>query len=198
MNRYQRALLFASYLWAFGEGLLGPLYAVFTQQIGGDIMELTGAYAFYLIIMGSLSLFFGKISDKGKSKNIKKYFLIAGFGLNAIATFGYLLVDNPLKLFVLQGVLGLASALATPAWLSFYSVHGNKNNLGAAWGFDDGGTKVIMGIAVLSGGILLTHFGFTFLFILMGSIQLLANIVLLRMFFRRAMNGSYPNKQSGK
>ena len=178
MNRYQRALLFSSYMWYFGEGLLGPLYAVFTQRIGGDILELTGAYAFYLIVMGALSIYIGKFSDHHSKKSL----LALGYGLNAVATFGYLFVDSPLKLFFLQGLLGVASALATPTWNSLFSKYENKKHMGEEWGLDDGGSEIITGIAVLSGGLIITYFSFTALFVLMGIIQIFATFVLLHMF----------------
>lgn len=195
MNRYQRALLFSSYMWYFGEGLLGPLYAVFTQHIGGDILELTGAYAFYLITMGALSIYIGKLSDHHfqtfglkwleNSLNFhdsKKSLLALGYGLNAVATFGYLFVDSPLKLFFLQGVLGVASALATPTWNSLFSAYENKKHMGEEWGLDDGGSEIITGIAVMAGGLIITYFSFTFLFVLMGIVQIFATFVLLHMF----------------
>ena len=110
MNKVMRSLLLGSYIWFFGWGLLGPLYAVFAQKIGGDILEMTGAYALYLIVGGLFSIGFGKYSDHVS----KEKMMVAGYMLNAAATFGYLLVDTPIKLFIVQALLGLANALATP------------------------------------------------------------------------------------
>lgn len=178
MNPYQKTLLFSSYFWYFGEGLLGPLYAIFTQRIGGDILELTGAYAFYLITMGALSIFVGKLSDSHSKKSLMAF----GYGLNAVATFGYLFVDSPFKLFLLQGILGIASALATPTWNSLFSIYQNKKSAGEEWGLDDGGSQIITGVAVITGGLIITYFSFTFLFVLMGAIQVISTFILMRMF----------------
>jgi MFS family permease len=173
MNKYIKILLLGSYIWFFGEGLLGPLYAVFAQHIGGNILELTGAFSLYLIIMGMLSLCFGRISDHYSQKNL----MIFGYGLNAAATFGYLLVDNPIKLFLIQGILGVASALATPTWNALYSKHLDKKHFGEEWGLDDGGSEIIIGLAVITGGLIITYFSFPVLFMIMGTIQVLATIV---------------------
>lgn len=43
MTRPVRLLLIASSLWYFSEGLLGPLFAVFSEQIGGDVLDITAA-----------------------------------------------------------------------------------------------------------------------------------------------------------
>ena len=178
MNRYLKILLLGSWIWYLGEGLFGPLYAIFAERIGGDILEITGAYALYLIVMGVLSIYIGKVSDH----HSKKRLMIFGYLLNAIATFGYLLVDNTLKLFVIQGVLGLAAALASPTWDSLFSDHLDKKHKGQEWGFYEGGPKIITGVALLSGGLILTIFNFQTLFIVMGTIQLIATIVQFQIY----------------
>jgi MFS family permease len=178
MNRYQKVLLLSSYIWFFGEGLLGPLYAVFTQRIGGDILELTGAYAFYLIMMGALAIFVGKFSDH----HSKKYLITVGYGLNAVVTFGYLFVDSPFRLFFVQGLLGVAAALATPTWNSLFSIYEDRKHVGEEWGLDSGGSQIITGLAVITGGFIITYSSFTALFVLMGIIQVMATLVLARMF----------------
>lgn len=173
MNKYLKILLAGSYTWYFGAGLLGPLYTVFAQKIGGDILEITGAYALFLIVMGTLSIFVGRISDHHSKKNLMMF----GYLLNAATTFGYLLVDNPLKLFIVQALFGVAVALATPTWDSLFSVHLEKKHIGWEWGLSDGGPNVIMGVALVIGGLIVTYFSFQTLFIVMGVIQTLAVLV---------------------
>ncbi|VVB60934.1 Major Facilitator Superfamily protein [uncultured archaeon] len=177
MNRYQRALLFSSYMWYFGEGLLGPLYAIFTQRVGGDVLELTGAYALYLVTVGALDIYIGKISDHYS----KKHLMTLGYALNAVATFGYLFVDSPAKLFMIQGLLGVAAAFATPTWNSLFSIYENKKHAGEEWGLDNGGSQLVTGFAVVTGGIIITYFSFSFLFVLMGLVQIFSTIILLHM-----------------
>lgn len=177
MNRYGKILLFSSYLWYFGEGLLGPLYAVFAQRIGGDILELTWAYALYLITMGVLSIYIGEFTNPGSRKRL----MTIGYGLNAVATFCYLLVDSPLKLFMVQGALGVAAALATPTWNSLFSTSDGGKNAGSGWGLDAGGSNITLGIAAVAGGLIMANFGFTALFALMGVVQVASTIILLMM-----------------
>jgi MFS family permease len=173
MNKYLKILLAGSYTWYFGAGLLGPLYAVFAEKIGGDILDLAGAYALFLIIMGTLSIFVGKISDHHSKKNL----MMVGYVLNAATTFGYLLVDSPAKLFAVQALFGIAVALATPTWDSLFSIHLEKKHVGWEWGLSDGGPNIIMGIALIAGGLIVTYFSFSTLFIAMGIIQVIAVVI---------------------
>ncbi len=175
MNRYRKVLLASSYLWYFGEGLLGPLYAVFAQRIGGDILELTGAYALYLITMGVLSIYIGEFTNPGS----RKHLMVMGYGMNAVATFGYLFVDSPPKLFLVQGALGVAAALATPTWNSLFSMHEDKRQMGRGWGLDAGGSNITLGLAAIAGGFIMANFGFTTLFLLMGVVQMASTLVLV-------------------
>ncbi len=171
MNKYLKVLLLGSYIWYLGEGLFGPLYAVFAEQVGGDILDLTGAYAVYLIVTGIASITVGRIAD---NKSYAKYLMLFGYFLNAAGTFAYLLVDSPIDLFAVQATLGIANALATPTWMEMYASHVDKKFMGREWGFSEGGPSIIMGIAIVIGGFIVNEFSFNLLFVVMGCIQVLA------------------------
>ncbi len=86
--------MIGSLLWYFGEGMLGPLFVLFTERIGGDILEIAGAYAIYLFMTGISMIFVGKLSDRIK----KEVLMIIGYSLNTMFTFAYLLVSTPYHL----------------------------------------------------------------------------------------------------
>lgn len=173
-----RVLLIADMIWFFGEGMFGPLFAVFTERIGGDVLDISWAWAIYLVVSGLLTVFFGKISDGRISK---RSLLIAGYVLNAICTFGYLLIQTPVQLFFLQALLGLAAAMATPTWDALYAKYEDPKHRGFAWGLSDGLQQVFTGIAIVLGGVIVTVSGFSSLFVIMGIVQVASvfSIVLL-------------------
>lgn len=175
LGRKTKALLSADVTWFFGEGLLGPLFAVFTERVGGDILNITWAWATYLIVTGLLIVLIGKISDKINKKKLVFY----GYVLNAIFTFGYLLVGNPFQLLMLQVGLGIAAAMATPTWDALYSEYENKKKDGFTWGLADGISQLFTGIAVIIGGLVVVYFSFTALFVIMGIVQVIAVLLLL-------------------
>ena len=103
--------------------------------------------------------------------------MILGYFLNAFATFGYLFVDSTAKLFIVQGVLGVANAMATPTWCALFSKYADKSKLGEQWGWSEGGPDIMTGIAILIGGIIVTYFSFEVLFIFMGTVQFITAII---------------------
>lgn len=179
LSRKGKILLYSSNLWYLGEGMLGPLFAVFAGVVGGNILDITWAWAIYLSVTGILILFIGKLSD-GLSK---EKILIAGYGLNTLFTFGYLLVDTPYELFIVQAGLGLAAALSIPTWDALYDHHSGDEKDGFIWGLASGEAYLITAVAVIIGGFVVTRFSFSVLFITMGSIHALATLYQARIFF---------------
>ncbi len=108
MSRSVRLLLIASSLWYFGEGLLGPLFAVFTEEVGGDLLDITWAWSVYLIITGICYFIVGKLFNRSR---YKYRLIVIGYALNTLFTFGYMLVDDVVGLLVVQVGLGIAIAL---------------------------------------------------------------------------------------
>ena len=157
--------------------MFGPLFAVFAEKIGGDILDISWAWATYLIVTGILVIFIGKLSDKQISK---EKFMIWGYALNALFTFGYLLVSSPLHLFFIQIGLGIAAALSMPTWEALYSKYEDKKHEGYEWGLAGGEAQIIMGIAMVVGGLIVNYLSFKVLFITMGVVQLVATIYQAR------------------
>lgn len=175
-NKKERILLVGSNLWYLGEGMLGPLFAIFGQRIGGNVLDISWAWAIYLIIIGVLVIVIGNISDKISKEKL----MVAGYALNAIFTFAYLLVSRPVQLFLVQAGLGVAAALAIPTWMSLYAKYEDKKRDGHTWGLATGLDKIVTGVALLAGGMIVQYFSFTVLFIIMGTIQVVATIYQAR------------------
>lgn len=181
MNRIERLLLYGSNLWYLGEGLLGPLFAVFAEKIGGDILDIAWAWAIYMVVTGVMNIVLGKLSD---TRFNKARMMVWGYALNALCTFGYLLVDRPLTLFIVQAGLGLASAMATPTWNALYAANESKRKAGFLWGLADGEAQIITGVSAVLGGLIVTFWSFTALFTIMGVIQVVATVYQARILRR--------------
>ena len=139
-----------------------------------DILDITFAWSVYLVFAGVLSILIGRYA---RNKISLEHWMLFGYALNTIGTFGYLFVYEPASLFIVQIVLGTASALATPTWDALYATHESKKKAGSEWGIADGGPQIVTGIAVVVGGFIVTFFGFTALFLTMGIIQIIATVV---------------------
>ncbi|MFA6131068.1 MAG: MFS transporter [Patescibacteria group bacterium] len=182
LNKSIKILLYGGNLWYFGEGMLGPLLAVFTEKVGGDILDISWAWAIYLMVSGFLNIVIGKISDGARSK---EKIMVAGYALNAVFTFGYLLVSAPWQLFLIQAGLGLAAAMATPTWDALYARHEDRRHDGFQWGLARGTSLVITGAAIIIGGCLVSRASFDALFITMGIIQTIAAIYQAQIIFKK-------------
>jgi MFS family permease len=175
LRKKEKILLYASNTWSLGEGMLGPLFAIFAERIGGNILEISWAWAVYLIIMGVCVILVGKISDNQKNK--KEKIMVAGFALNALFTFSYLLVSQPMHLFIVQAGLGISAALTIPTWNSLYAKYEDKKHDGYTWGLASGQSQITTGIAIIIGGLIVSYISFQVLFITMGIIHIIATII---------------------
>ena len=182
LNRVTKILLIASSLWYFGEGLFGPLFAIYAEKIGGDLLDITWAWAIYLIATGIFYAIIGKLFTRSK---FKKHLMVFGYGLNAMFTFCYIFVQNTQQLFLLQVGLGIAEAVSTPIWDSLFASNLEDNENTFHWSLATGHSHFVSGIAIAIGGLIANYVSFHALFINMGVIQLLATIIQAKLLFEK-------------
>ena len=184
-SKIQKILLIASGLWFFGEGLFGPLFAVFTEKIGGDLLDITWAWSIYSVALGLLYFFIGKTLRRSK---YKEEIMVVGYFLNTIFTFSYVLVYNRYELFVVQIGLAIAESLSTPTWDSIFAKELEEPGDTFLWSIAGGQSHFISGIAIAIGGLITYYISFNALFIIMGSIQAIATIIQSRLVFLKRKN----------
>lgn len=180
LNKHIKVLLYGANLWYLGEGMLGPLIAVFTERVGGDILDISWALAIYLAVTGVVTILVGKFAD---TDDIQKRLMVSGYGLNALFTFCYVFVDSTTSLFFVQAGLGIAYALAAPTWEALYAKHENKKIGGYTWGLAEGESNLVIAGAILIGGLIVAYASFQALFITMACIQLLATLYQSKILF---------------
>jgi MFS family permease len=179
MKREEKILLWGASFWWFGEGLFGPLFAVFAGRIGGNILDITWAWAIYLFTTGILEIYIGRISDRiGHAK-----LMVIGYALNAIFTFCYLFVHTPVTLFLVEAGLGIALALADPTWDALYAKFEDRRKAGFIWGLEHGAEEIITAISILIGGLIVSYFSFVALFVIMGIIQAAGTIYQAKILY---------------
>lgn len=160
-----------------GVGLLSPIYALYVLDINGDEFIAGASWSLYLITAGLIMLLFSKKEDLAKSH---KPFLVSGYFIAALSTFMYLIINSVPQLFILQIVHAVGIGLLTPSLRAAYTQLQDSKQKAHEWALFDGGLFVLQGIAAFIGGTLLSLFGFTSLFIFMGSIQLLSALFVSR------------------
>ena len=164
LNKALRILLVTNALTIVAAGMLGPIYALFVKDIGGDLLDASIAVGILAFVAGVTTLISGKYSDK-----IKENELIIVFGYSVMG-FGFLLyfwVNSVIFLFIVQAIIGLGEAIYAPAFDAVYSKHLNKNKSGSQWGAWESMSYFTHAIGAILGGILVTIFGFQSLFVVM-------------------------------
>lgn len=184
MKSEYKILLLAGLITNFGGNLIGPFYAVFVQNIGGSILDIGYTTTIFSIASGILMIIMGKISDKLN----KEIITIFGYILYAVGSLGYLLIHNSWQLFVLQIVFAVAVACLSAPLNALYAKYIKKEQEGMQWGLDNGGTMIVVGLAVFVGTYIVNQWGFKILFISMFSIQMLAALVQTQLYLQTRKN----------
>jgi MFS family permease len=165
-------LLLSDNSWYLAEGMLLPLFAFYTHQVGGSIFDIGYIYASYLITLGVSIIFVGHYSDVYN----KEWPMFIGWLLHALFTFSYLFVETKMQFALVQVGLGISDALSTPTWYALYSRF-VKENTGFFWGLNDGLDNICTGLGILLGGFIYAYTrSFNTLFIFMGCIHLIGAV----------------------
>ncbi len=181
MNKIIDLLIVSSFFYGLAAGLLGPIYAIYVQEIGGDILTAGYSYAIFTIICGVFILLLGIWENR--SKHEEKIILLSR--VLAVAGFvGYLFVTNPMDLFLVQVVLGISVAFVVPAFDSFYSRHIDKNKETEEWGAWEGVYQISLGISAVIGAVVADYFGFKTLIWLMILFAVFSLVVICFMFIK--------------
>lgn len=176
MQKELKLLLLSSSLFTLAGGLFGPIYAVFVEQIGGDLLTAGSAYAAFAIAAGVLIVLISKWEDHFKHQ---EKLVVAGFVFSCLGFLGYLFIRQPWHLFVVQIVFGLGEAVGTPAYDGLYSRHLDKGKFASEWGLWEGMRWIVTAIAAAIGGFMANLYGFRFLFGIMFVISLIGLITSL-------------------
>lgn len=172
-------LLFVDTITSFSLGLFGPIYAIFVEDIGGDILSASSVWAAYTIVIGVMIIIFGKLEDRIKREG---RVMTLGYSLISLSILGYYFVSNPLELLIVQIVLGIGVAIVTPSFDTLYCRYLERKKVGFEWGLWEGLGEIFTGLSAIAGGIIAAFFGFKLLFIIMFLVSLAAVLVSIKEF----------------
>jgi MFS family permease len=182
-NRQLRILLSTNALILFAGAMLGPIYAIFVEEVGGDILDAGLAGAVFALAAGVTTLISGRIVDGMKENEIV---LITGYLIMSAGFLFYLRVDSVMMILVAQVIVGFGEALYSPAFDAIYSKHLDKGKAGSEWGAWESMNYFTVALASAVGGFLAAKFGFELLFIIM-SILCLVSAAYLYLLPRKVL-----------
>lgn len=161
MTKTLRALFFIQFFNLFTVELLNPVYSAYVTKIGGNLFTAGGALSVRLAIIGILIFISGKIAGKYHTEKLQ---LLIGYSIGLAVVIGYLLINTPAQLFILQILLGLSIAIAQPAYNGLFSSRLGDTSHASRWGTYFAMTYFAGALAALSSGFISQTYGFNYLF----------------------------------
>lgn len=183
-NKALKILLATNGLILVAGAMLGPIYALFVERIGGDLLDASVAGALFALSAGIVSLLFGKLSDEVKHSD---WVMILGYALIGLGFFLYLFVDSVLFLFVVQVLIGMGEAIYSPSFDKLYSFHLDDGKGGTEWGAWESMNYFTTAFGALVGGLIVSKFGFSAIFIIMAALCYVSASYLLLLSPKRVL-----------
>lgn len=176
MSGTAKLLLISSMFAHFAFEMLAPIYAIFVKKIGGDILEVGSAYGLFMITSGIFIFTIGR--SKFFANNLRLA-AVCSYVLLTIGAFGYLFVENPAELFIVQIILGIATGVLEPSWDALYAAHLDEKEASRRWSFWAGGQRFVAGAGAFIGAAVVATFSFTALFAIMVAFNAIATVIVL-------------------
>ena len=181
MNRKLKFLLAASSMSITAGALIGPIYAVFVEEIGGDLLDAGGAYGIYAGVAAILTFLFSRWEDHVRHQ---EKLVVFGYALGCIGFLCYGFIRSPLELFLVQMVFGISDSIKDPAYDGLYSKFLDKGKFVSEWGMWETMYYVVTAAAATVGGFVATFWGFQTLFGMMFLFSLMGLTISTGLFFR--------------
>ncbi len=176
INKPLRVLFILNSIFVFAGSLLGPLYAIYVRGIDSKVISVSFSWAVFMFSSTVFMYFVSKYGDRVKEQ---EYLLAGGFLVRCLAWFGYIFVSNLPSLIMLQIVLGLGEALGTPSWNAIFANHLDEKKEIMDYSNWDIIKNLMIAVATVVGGVLVTCFGFNLLFAVMGLLAFVSFIGVL-------------------
>ena len=176
LNKPIKILLATNGLILMAAAMIGPIYALFIEEIGGSLLDASYAGAAFALVAGITVLVSGSYTDKVKhpERIVALGSIIFGSGF-FLLTF----VQSIWMLLLVQGIIGFGEAIYSPSYDAVYSKHLTKNEAGRQWGFWESMSYFTAVVGALLGGYIASTFGFDALFIVASLFCLASAIYVL-------------------
>jgi hypothetical protein len=181
-NFLYKLLVAAFTISSFSEGIILPIYAIFVQKVGGDILDVGYAMGIFLITDGIFTMLIHRFKWTQKQR---MFLMVLGWiiWLGGICT--YLLISNIWMLFLAQFLTAVGNATADPVFDQELADHTDKELAEYEWGFFEGSRSLLDGAAAIIGAAVAAFLGFTALIYLM-IITATSSFLLILVYIRKS------------
>lgn len=153
-----------------------PIYAIFVQKVGGDILDAGYAMGIFLITDGIFTMLIHRFKWTPKQR---LFLMIFGWFVWLGGICMYLFISNIMTLFLAQFLTAVGNAIADPVFDQELAEHTDKDIAGAEWGFFEGSRSLLDGFAAILGASIASYFGFSALIYIMITTATLSFVLIL-------------------
>src|SRR5688572_17036230 len=149
VNRPLRIILVTNIFVLIAGAMLAPIYAVYVDGIGGDILDGGMAMGLFAVAAGITSLISGKVADRIKHKHV---LVGVGYLLNGAGFIAHAFVGSVWQLFAVQVFIGLVQASYDPVFDGLYTKFiGNVKRASSRWSLWEAGNYFSIAIGSMVG-----------------------------------------------
>lgn len=181
LNKVVKVLIISDFFFLFGWGLVTPILAIFILESiqGGDVKVAGIAVGIYWIGKSIIQIPVAKYLDRNHGEKDDYLALVFGTFLASLVPLGFIWASLPWHMYVLQGIFAVGAAMALPSWAAIFTRHIDKGQEAFSWGLDSSALGLGAGIAGIIGGTVAKDFGFTYLFIGVSVLGIIATLSFL-------------------
>lgn len=175
-NKSLFALIIINGVFIFGANMFPPIFALFVKNLGGNAFSAGLIWAIFAITSGVAIFFVSLFGDKLKEK---EYLLAISYVIRAVSWLGYFFVNALWQIYVIQFVLAIGEAFGTPVFSALFSQHLDSGQYVREWSTWTALSFILIGIASLLGGAIVSFFGFGVLFLIMSVLAVISFAFLI-------------------
>ncbi len=165
MNKSLKLLLAINSVFVLAGNLLGPLYAIFIEGLGGSIAVVSGTWSVMLLATTLVNFILIRYGDKIREH---EYLLIVGFILRSVVWIGFIFAGNITMIILLQIIIGIGEAVGSTGFDAIMAEHLDKSNHIRDYAVWKTISNILAALATLIGGFVVTTYGFAPMFVFMG------------------------------
>lgn len=169
MNKSLKILLSVNSIFVLAVNLLGPLYALYIERLGGSIAVVSGTWSVMLLTTTLVNFALIRYGDRIKEH---EFFLIVGYILRAIAWIGFVFAHSLSAIILLQIIIGLGEAVGSTGFDAIMAEHLDKSSHIRDYAVWKTISSLLASFATLIGGVIVTFYGFGPMFYFMGTLAL--------------------------
>jgi predicted MFS family arabinose efflux permease len=159
-------LIVSNSLILLAGAMLGPIYVLFVQQVGGDFLDASFAGGIFAVAAGIVVLLSGKVSDIVEENEL---IMVFGYAIMGVSFLLYMFVSSVWHLLLVQVLMGLGDAIYSPAFDALYSRHVEAKRGGSQWGIWESMRYFVTAVGAMLGGLTVAYFNFQVLFLIMAA-----------------------------